>query len=535
MKNLNNMGRTARLQSATTVLVLALFWLMVGGCSSSTDPIGDEEDPLISFSPKTQGLAINLTEDLDFSVSAPDANTLNVNWWRNGIVISNAENYNYVPTAVGVDTLKVQAQADGFARTYFWVINVESLPSTLPPPVMSILAGPGPEPGDVLVTWTKVGASAYPMNEYVVAMSFDGPISAENWSTARELRRVRHQVLQVGYEELFTVADDGMVPGADIWVAVRAVDDLLQMSLLSENGFTNTTTGWWMNGVVRDDRHQLLPGVIVASADPPLSTNTDNGGIFRLGPFRNIDRIVLATNSSNAPISGWYDFQSTELDSISGRDFEIRLIIRHAMDVDCDLYEGQFLNYLRYMSRTRHDPLEPENDQLHKWAAFPLRAYVPDFVNEHGVDYGNAARFAMAFWDSVMGEPYFEETDVLAEAQVVFAFDNSAQHLFGEARLIEPAILDVSLGEVVPEVTEVYVRYNFESVQLVREVALHEFGHILGLLSHSGCIDAQHLMTPGASGNLNHEHPIHPDEQNAIRTIRYLPQSIGMGSYSLSR
>ncbi len=326
-----------------------------------------------------------------------------------------------------------------------------------------------------------------------------------------------------------------MVPGAEVWVAVRAVDDLGQMSLIGDIGYTVTTTGWWLNGVVLDERSQVLPGIIVASVEPQTSTNTENSGTFRLGPFRNIDRVVLTTNSSNAPISGWYDFESVELDSVSGRDLAIRLITRHTLDVDCDLYDGQFLNYFRVMTRTLDDIVDPEAAQLRRFENFPLRAYVPDFVNGQDVDYGAAAEFAMAFWDSVMGEPYFTPTSDQSEAQVIFTFDNSSPNLFGEARLLEPAAPGVKLGDVIPEVTEVYLRSDFSTAKFTKEVALHELGHILGLLAHSGCLISGHLMTVGASGSLSNENPIHPDEQNAVRTLRYLPQSIDMGSYSLSK
>ncbi|MDX2474199.1 MAG: hypothetical protein QNL91_10860 [Candidatus Krumholzibacteria bacterium] len=523
-----------RIRNFTATAVVVSLCLCLG-CSSSTDPVGDEDPVAISFRPAAQGQEIDLTQTIEFSVSAPEANTINVNWWRDGIIISNAETYTYVPSSLGADTLKVQVQADGFDRGYFWVINVESIPSVLPPPVPMVQAEAGPEPGDVLVTWNKVGASEFPMAEYVVALSFTGPINLENWTQALELRRVTHRVLQVGYEENFTVADDGMVPGAEVWVAVRAVDDLGQMSLIGDIGYTVTTTRWWLNGVVLDERSQVLPGIIVASVEPQISTNTENSGTFRLGPFRNIDRVVLTTNSSNAPISGWYDFESVELDSVSGRDLAIRLITRHTLDVDCDLYEGQFLHYFRFMTRTLDDIVDPEAAQVRRFENFPLRAYVPDFVNAQNVDYAAAARFAMAFWDSVMGEPYFTPTSVQSEAQVIFTFDNSSPNLFGEARLLEPAAPGVKLGDVIPEVTEVYLRSDFSTAKFTKEVALHELGHILGLLSHSGCVISGHLMTVAASGSLSNENPIHPDEQNAVRTLRYLPQSIDMGSYSLSK
>ena len=121
---------------------------------------------------------------------------------------------------------------------------------------------------------------------------------------------------------------------------MRAVDELGQMSPVSPNGYTVITTAWWVDGIVRDDRGQTHPGIIVEATAQSISTNTDNSGEFRLGPFRSIDRIVVSTNSSNAPISGWFDFASAPLDSVAARDYEILLITRYALDGTCNEHQG---------------------------------------------------------------------------------------------------------------------------------------------------------------------------------------------------
>lgn len=514
-------------------LLIGVFWLP--GCTDSTDPSGGHGPVTISFQPTAQGQEIDLSQEVDFSVNVTEVDTMAVNWWRGGVVVSNAATYTYRPSQLGVDTLRVQVAAGDVARNYYWTITVVASENTLPLPVDGVAADAGPEPGDVLVAWLRVNPGAYALDEYVVAVSHSGPITTANWDQTRELRRVPHRIDQAGYVATFTVADDGMIPGADAWFAVRAVDELGQMSPVSDNGFTNTTTAWWVDGVVRDDRDLTHPGVIVEAREQGLSTNTDNSGVFRLGPFRSIDQVVISTNSSNAPISGWFDFESAPLDSVKGRDYEILLITRHALDSSCTDHQGQFLNYLRFMARTRYSPNDPENTKQYKWDSYPVSVYLPEVVSGSGVNFADAVRFAMAFWDSVMGEPYFVETSDQATANVVGRFDLSEPSSYGSVRLLEPAGSQYELGNVIPEKVELYLwRSDLVNATFLKEVALHELGHVLGLLDHANCATAGYLMTTGVGGNLNQDHPIHPDEQNAVRCIRRLRQGVDMAGYSLN-
>jgi len=523
--------------SAALAVVLALLvgGFSLSGCTNSTEPEGGHGAVTISFLPTARGQEIDLSEEIEFSVNVTESDTMDVNWWRGGVPISNAATYTYVPSQLGIDTLWVYAAAGDVARNYYWAINVVASATTLPLPVDGVGAEAGPAPGDVLVAWLRVNPGAYALDEYVIAVSHTGPITTANWDQARELRREPHRIDQAGFVAKFTVAADAMVPGADAWFAVRAVDELGQMSPVSSNGFTVTTTAWWVNGVVRDDRSLTHPGIIVEAHAQALSTNTDNSGVFRLGPFRSIDQVMLSTNSSDAPISGWFDFESAPLDSVTARDYEILLITRHALDSSCTDHQGQFLNYLRYMARTRYSPNNPENTKQYKWDSYPLRVYLPEAVSGTGVNFGDAVSFGMAFWDSVMGEPYFVETSDEATANVVGRFDLSDPTSYGTVRLLEPAGSQYVLGDVIPEKVELYLwRSDLVNETFLKEVVLHELGHVLGILEHATCSTASYLMTTGVGGNLAKEHPIHPDEQDAVRCIRKLAQGVDMAGYSLN-
>ncbi len=519
--------------------LVLLLGLLAVGCSDSTAPGGGGNNIEISFAPAAQGQEIDLTETIDFSISAPDAKTVNVNWKMHGIVISQAHSYTYRPIVLGTDTLRVQVAADGNARNYYWVIETVAVSSTLPPEVLSVSSSPGPEPGDVHVSWNRVENSTYPIAEYQVAVSATSAITDANWDEARLLRQVPNQVGQVSYLENFTVADDGMVPGESIWLAVRAVDQAGQMSPVGGNTFTTVTTSWWLNGTVSDGTGAIPSYVVVKSIAPSLSTNIDAvTGRFSLGPFRSVDEISVYTRSSTEQGSGWFDFQSTALDSIDGKDYEIVLIKRHTLDEACDGYTGQFLNYLRFMAKTQHSQNNPDNTKLRKWETYPVKVYLPDPPSVDGVDFAAASQFAMAFWDSVMGEPYFEEVDNPDVADVVINVEDRGSVLYGQVNLLEPSPQLYALGDVIPEKVEVYLWTGIADVPNpmagAKAVAMHEFGHVLGLLAHSGCAESGHLMVVGGTGYLTNEHPIHTDEQNAVRCIRLLPQNVDTASYSLT-
>ncbi|MFT5234043.1 MAG: hypothetical protein ACI9UK_001829 [Candidatus Krumholzibacteriia bacterium] len=527
MTNLYRMITRAR--SLTVGLTVLCFLVLVQGCSKSTDPFGEDDTGIINFTPKSQGHTITLAEEIEFLVTAPDANILNVNWIRNQQIASNEFNYVYRPSSIGADTLRVQANADGINKSYFWVITVESEPSTSPPIVPGVIGGAGPAAGDVAVSWNKVGNTSFPMKEYVIALSHTGSITALNWDQAREIRRVAHRPAVVGYQENFTVADDGMVEGAEVWLAVRAVDELGQMSPMGNNGFTVTTTSWWLNGVVEDEAGVRHPGIVVESLSPSVSTNTELNGEFKLGPFRSIDEISLKTKSSNAPISGWFDFTTTPLDSTSSDNLRIVLITRHLIDEQCTNFGGQFLTLLKNMTRVNtEDPI------LRRWESFPLSYYIPERTNADGTDFGLAARFALAYWDSVLGGDNFVESTDQETAQFVFRFDDSANNLFGELTLLKPNGPGISVGDVVPEQMQVYVNDAISTNQFAKEITMHEIGHGLGLFEHLQCGTSTYIMSVSVGGSLSKPHPIHRDEVKMVQTIKALPQNTDLSKYFLN-
>ena len=156
-----------------------------------------------------------------------------------------------------------------------------------------------------------------------------------------------------------------------------------------------------------------------------------------------------------------------------------------------------------------------------------------------------ASQAAMALWNSTMNSdadqlgitetPYFVRTTDEAEADIVFLFEyRPLVQGYGRVTLLLPAGPEVELGMVVPEKMQIWINTidalgNFESVE---GVALHEFGHTLGMHVHSVC-GVEYLMEMGGGlGAMWRDDPIHLDERRAVRAIRNIPQGANMENYT---
>ena len=323
---------------------------------------------------------------------------------------------------------------------------------------------------------------------------------------------------QFSYTATFDAADDGLVPGASAWFAVRARDDHGLVSLVGTNRYRTITAEWWVEGRVYDDSlRTALSSVIVQSLEPVRNGNTDGTGYFRLGPYRSIDTVRVETTSS-----GYYDFRSAEL--AYGRDGpqDIVLIKEYGLDPRCTIHAGDYLAYLRRMSATAAVPEEPLESLLWKWDHYPLAVFLPDTViAATGYALADSCRMVLDVWNDQMGEEYFYEVGTRAEADVYFEWMplGFMGANVGLTSLSEPA--GVPLGSVAPQRIRVRVIADLVSSRFIQEIALHELGHVLGLINHAACYVQEYLLIDGgASGSLGREFPIHPDEMRAVRSVQ---------------
>lgn len=513
------------------------------GCSSSTDPGVEPDPPLtIEFDPIGQGQTLRLSETMEFSAVAKPASSLSVKWFRQGLLVGQDSVFMFVPAAVGRDTLEVSAFVGAERDTYYWVIDVEQDISVIPPEVPNVRALPGPEPTEVIVMWDWVTGAAFPLVEYIVAVSYDGPVNDGNWEQSEILGSYARVPGQVGDSRTYNETDHGMRPGERAWFAVRVRDDQQQLSHLTSSVAHDITWPWFLGGNVTDDVGLPLLGVILNSDGPGYSTNTDGSGYFLFDqPFRNIDSIRVVTVSPS-----WYDFMTPMVSAVQGTTLNnITLINRYGLGYDC--WGGEFLEYLRDMTRTQWVDGHPELSRLYTWSEYPVSVFIPPFFNQAGVDMEAACLAAMDFWNNVMSDDalqlgisetdYFVRTANESTADIVFLFEWRIQN-YGEISLLLPSGPDDHLGRVIPEKMQIWINTDvaLDLFTEVQGVTLHEFGHTLGMLAHAECSGSEYLMSlTGGTGAMGRDNPVHLDERRAVRAIRNIPQASDMADYSLGR
>ncbi len=521
-----------------------LLLLNLVGCSSSTDP-GVEPDPpalTIEFGPIGHDQTMRLSHTMEFSAVAKPDSSLSANWYRQGILVGQDSVFTFVPAAVGLDTLEVSAFVGAERDTYHWFIDVKQDVLVIPPEVPNVGALPGPGPAEVIVSWGYVAGAAFPLIDYTVAVSYDGPINEGNWDQSQILGSYARVPFQVGDSRTYNEAEHGMRPGERAWFAVRVRDDRQQLSPLTSNAVHDITWPWHLGGHVTDDVGLPLLGVIINSDGPGYSTNTDGSGYYLFDqPFRNIDSIRIATASPS-----WYDFMTPPVSMDQSTTLkDIILINQYELGYDC--WNGQFLEYFRDMTRTQWVDGQPEHSLLYSWDEYPVSVFIPPFFNQAGIDMEVACLAAMDFWNNVMSDDalqlgisetdYFVRTTNESTANIVFLFEWRIQN-YGAVTLLLPSGPDDHLGSVIPERMQIWINTDaaLDLFDEVQGVTLHEFGHTLGLLAHAECSGSEYLMgVIGGTGAMGRENPVHLDERRAVRVIRNIPQATDMADFSLGR
>lgn len=518
--------------------------LVVAGCSSSTDPSGGGDAEVV-YTPDRQFLDITLPGTLDFSVAPSHSADLAATWVLNGTEVGSGLTYRYTTGTVGADTLRVQTVLDGVRAQRDWLITVLPSASLLPPPVPDVVIQHGAEPMDVAVSWHWISQSAFPLVDYLIATSYEGPVTNTNWDQATLQATVPHMPGQAGYTDTLTAEANGMLPAATLWLAVRGRDNRGQLSPVSEIYRHTISFAWWIEGTALDTEGNPLPEIIIDFGGGNNRDNTDGNGYYNIGPFRDVDLVTIRTYSRNVnlpgePNSSWYDFRTDPLIySAAGNTHDLVLVTRYGMDPLCDSYDDEFLTFLRQMTKTDITTLHRSDFRLYRWAEYPVRVYVPEHVRpDDDLDFGAQCRLAAGYWNQVMGEDYLVVTEDPAQAQIEFVFEDLGNGANGRASLAAPLEPEYyGLGDVVPEKIRIQINnVLLPTVQRVQETAMHELGHALGLYEHVyDCGDRPYLMNLTSAGALDDGplNSVHPDEIRLLNAVRHLPQGTDMASFFL--
>lgn len=397
----------------------------------------------------------------------------------------------------------------------------------------------GQEPGQIEVNWLWYLSADHATHHYEVGMNTSGPVTDENWLDSNAISQQLHDSNRVGYTEVFGEAD-GLVPGQEAWFGVRAVDSDGWTTNVVESPSLIVSSAWWATGMVTDIFGLPLTGVVVGSeqVEGPVITGSD--GAYTLGPLLDQEDVVIWSDAGGLdPLpstDGWYNFRSPAIRSQGDSQLDIMVIPRFGMDSTCSTYEGDFLNYLRYMTKTNTPSLERPNQLLCSWLDYPVKVYVPDHVRPDGVDFGENCRQGIALWNLAVGQEILISTGVAeSEADVVFSFSDLGSMINGVTSLAEPQGFEGYLGYVVPERIDVGINnVVLPTDQRVQETCLHEMGHALGLYRHvQFCTQAGYLMSITSAGVLDDgpENAVHQDEVRAMQIIRSLPRWMDLSGF----
>ncbi len=405
-----------------------------------------------------------------------------------------------------------------------------------PLPVEGLEVHNGQGTGEVEVSWRSLDNLVSPVMEYLVVSVPVGSGEEPDWETAAVLDTVMPRGPGVVYHETMG-SEAGLVPGIAYWVTVRGRDVLGRLTPVRDFVALTVDDGHRVAGTLTDHRGRPLAQIpleitYAGSGDPPQRVVTAEDGTFHGFALWQGAEVSLRTLSREAAADLWYDFETGVLSGGQWEDIHLTLIPRRGVDPVCPQYEGSFLTYFRAMTNTDFPTNQRSDTRLYKWNHFPLSVYIPAYVNDHGMDMQALCATAPETWNDVMGEVYFTTAADSQAADVVFRFGLDIPEANGEVSILAPAGT-YYIGDVIPEKMEVYIAAGMGMAQRVREVALHELGHVLGIADHSLCSEAGYLMYITSAGVLDDgpENAIHPDEKALVSCLRYLPQGVDLARY----
>jgi len=439
------------------------------------------------------------------------------------------------PDALGTRQVSVRIETPDTTAVHAWTVTVRPFAEAAPPAVEGLALAPGDAPGRCFLSWDRVTASILPLSAYEVRFRWDGPPTAESWAVDQDPGDVAATAGIGRVKVPYTPEGDGLVPDREVWFAVRARNDRGQLSPVAGTVHMRLPGEWWIEGAVTAPGGDPVTGVRVRDHDRLNTTATDAEGRYRLGPYFELSPVVVEAGSEPdaPPGEGWHVARSDTLWSGGTRRRDFLLIPRLGCAPNCFTFGSDFLRYLRLMSGTWSATLQRPNVNLYRWPEYPVTVYVPDWVSGAGVDFGACAREAIRIWNDSMEQDYFTEVEDSTRAHVTFRYDAPDVTAYGLAELDRPGGGELHLGETIPEHVTVHITPIAPATQACTELALHELGHVLGLIDHAYCSGVPYLMNVSAIHSLDNgwENAIHPDERAAVRVIRLLPQGLDMGAY----
>ncbi|MFO7608372.1 MAG: hypothetical protein R6X35_04135 [Candidatus Krumholzibacteriia bacterium] len=490
--------------------------------------------PRVAFRPAPGTVTAYATIETAFAASTPWPATSA--WHLDEAAAGGDTMLAFTPGETGRHAVGVTVQIGDSTFSAAWDVEVRPFAEARPPAVSGLTAAPGNAPGHAVLAWDGPAGSVLPLTAFEVRYGRVGPPTEASWATDPDPGGLPWTAQTSRFSRVYTTAGTGLEPGQEVWFAVRARNDRGQLSPLGPAAALRLPGQWWLEGTLTGPDGTPLAGIPVRDTRRLHATVSGADGAYRLGPYFDQDSVVVeAGTGPDAPAdAAWHVARSESLAADGSRRRDFLLIPRLGSAPGCFVFDSHFMWYLRTMTKTRVVYPRRPDLRLYRWAEYPLPVHVPAWTSPEGVDYGACVRDAIALWNEALGETFLLLVDDPGAARVRWRYDLDGIN-YGVVELDQPGDGEYVMGELVPELVSVRLTALVPNAETCTELAIHELGHVLGLLDHAFCNTVPYAMYVTATGILDRgrEQAIHPDELRAVRLIRALPNGWDMGVYPL--
>lgn len=494
-------------------------------------------DPVVTFLPAADSLTV--IETMTETLTATSNRSLAAvhTWTLDGADAGTDTSLAFLGRAAGTSTVACRVEIEDEVFEKRWKVRTIGLDEIEMPAVQSQRVTLGDLIGEIHVYWEPIDRWYLDIEEYLILVSFDGAVTAQNQDQADVLLRIPSVAHQQSYLETFLVSEhEQLLAGDDAWFCVVGVDTDGNIGPPLESTGIPLPFYWFVEGEIRGIGGEALEGAEIIDSASTFSVRSSADGSYRIGPFPSSREIQLtARKEAVGDDPGYSRCLAPRMTVNDNPRWDAHLIPAWGTDPTCSVYDYQFIRYLRSMTTTLAPRSDRPNLLLLRWQDYPVTVFVPAYISPEGVDMQAISIASVGIWNLLLGETYLQLVDDPAQADVEFRFGVDSDTRFGFVQILEPGGGSAVLGSVIPEKATVTLYNTVQTEEKAEATSLHELGHVLGICTHTSCANSNYLMY--ANPDMSYEewpwNAIHRDELRMVRTIRFLPQATDMGNYPL--
>ena len=461
----------------------------------------NEPPEITAKSPVDYAITRNVGDTLEFAIAAKDDDpgSLLYSWnirtvdWELVDYVSGTSRLVYRILDTGLYRVQGAVWDGQYGDTTSWFLTMTGFPDSIAPsPILDLEGWTGDEAGTVRLRWTAPGDDGMEgvCTRYEVKTSTRPILNEEDWNEANR-KNGTPSPSPAGSVEEMTVYD--LLPGTDVYVMVRGVDDFSNLSPLGNHTLL-LVRGFDVSGRVVD----LLTGEPVAGIEVfsgGIADTSDAAGAYELPNLPYFTQRIRARDEAIVGDYGeWYDMEIVVRDFTTSLEREIGIVpvVGLVNTIDPWHYNHDFLFFLREVTET--DGRLGASTVYRGWNHWPLSVYHPAKTvsdrNGGTVDLQEMVRGAMADWETMSGIDLFVEAADSASADIVIIYNDD----LGYKHHYETIALNPD-GTPKQRTVTIYTLYSGVPVwrpEFAHLAFAHEFGHCLAFLAHSSNLG--HIM-----------------------------------------